>query len=113
MTYVSQVYPKTHTYNEIEMRVIQWSEKRRIIPNATPVSQLLKMVSEVGELCDSEGKKDMPEIRDAVGDIMVCLINYCALKDIDLTQCLVGSYQQIKKRKGRLMADGTFVREAA
>jgi NTP pyrophosphatase (non-canonical NTP hydrolase) len=110
MSFVSSVYPKKHTYNEIEMLVIQWAEKRRIIPNATPISQLMKLVSEVGELCDAEGKKNLPEVRDAVGDIVVCLINYCALKDIDLTQCLVGAYQEIKHRKGTLMPDGTFVK---
>jgi NTP pyrophosphatase (non-canonical NTP hydrolase) len=110
MSYISSIHPKTHTFNEIEMKVIQWSEARKIIPNAAPVSQLMKLVSEVGELCDAEGKKNLPEVRDAVGDIVVCLINYCALKDIDLTQCLVGAYQEIKHRKGTLMADGTFVK---
>ena len=41
---------------------------------------------------------------------MVCLINYCALRDLDLVQCLEGAYEQIKDRKGTLMPDGTFVK---
>jgi len=98
------------SYAQVEMRVIQWAEKRKIIPNATPASQLLKLVSEVGELCDAEGKKDTPAIIDAVGDVAVCLINYCALKDIDLVKCLEVAYEQIKDRKGTLMPDGTFVK---
>lgn len=98
------------SYAEIELKVIRWAEDRRIIPNATPSSQLLKAVSEMGELADAEGKRDMDAISDAVGDVMVCLINYCALRDIDLVHCLHGAYDQIKDRRGTLMPDGTFVK---
>ena len=101
------------SWTELEMKVIRWAEDRRIIPNATPVSQLLKAVSEMGELCDAEGKRDMDAIKDAVGDVMVCLINYCALRDLDITRCLAGAYEQIKDRRGTLMPDGTFVKEQA
>ena len=101
------------SYSQIEMSVIRWAEDRKIIPNATPVSQLLKAVSEMGELCDAEGKRDMDAIKDAVGDVMVCLINYCALRDLNLTACLEGAYEQIKDRRGTLMPDGTFVKESS
>ena len=53
---------------------------------------------------------ELKVIRDAVGDVMVCLINYCALRDIDLVNCLHGAYDQIKDRRGTLMPDGTFVK---
>lgn len=101
----------TQSYRIVELDVLRWAEARKIIPNATPGSQLLKLVSEVGELCDAEGKQDLNAVQDAVGDIMVCLINYCALKDIDLVDCLQGAYEQIKDRRGTLMPDGTFVKE--
>jgi len=99
-------------YRYIESEVVRWAEARRIIPNGKPHGQLLKLVSEVGELCDAEGKQNMDAIRDAVGDCVVVLINYCALKDIDLVQCLAGAYQEIKNRKGTTLPDGTFVKEA-
>jgi len=98
-------------YRTTELEVIRWAEARGIIPNASPASQLLKAVSEMGELCDAEGKKDLDAIKDAVGDVVVCLVAYCALKDIDLVRCFAGAYEQIKDRKGRLMLDGTFVKE--
>lgn len=100
------------TYPIVELEVIRWAEARGIIPNATTKSQLLKAMSEFGELADAEGKGDMEAIKDAVGDVVVCLINYCALHDINLVSCLNGSFEQIKHRKGRLMPDGTFVKEA-
>jgi NTP pyrophosphatase (non-canonical NTP hydrolase) len=102
---------RMYSYTEAEMAVIRWAEARKIIPFATPASQLLKAMSEMGELCDAEGKQDIAAIQDAVGDVMVCLINYCALRNIQLVPCLIGAYEQIKDRKGVLMPDGTFVKE--
>lgn len=101
------------SYRDIEIKILQWAEARQIIPNAKPHSQLLKAVSEMGELADAENKGDMDAIKDAVGDVVVCLINYCALRDIDLVDCLAGAYDEIKRRKGTLMPSGVFVKEEA
>lgn len=98
-------------YTEIESKILQWASDRKIIPNATPVSQLLKAVSEIGELADAENKKDLPAIIDAVGDVLVCLINYCALRDISVTYCLESAYEEIKDRRGTLLPSGVFVKE--
>ena len=98
-------------FHSLEMKVIQWAEARKIIPNATPESQFLKAVSEMGELADAIKKGDMPEIKDAVGDTLVCLINMCALMDIDLTTCLAGAWEEIKDRRGTLLPTGVFVKE--
>jgi NTP pyrophosphatase (non-canonical NTP hydrolase) len=99
------------SYREIELLVIRWAEARRIIPNATPESQLLKAFSEMGELADAQNHNDMDEIKDAIGDVMVCLINYCALRDVDLVECLNLAYNQIKDRKGTLLPNGVFLRD--
>lgn len=101
------------SYSDLETKVIQWAEARRIIPNSTPAVQLLKGVSEMGELADATIKKDMAAVRDGVGDVLVCLIIYCALLDIDMTECLALAYDEIKGRKGTLTADGVFVKEVA
>lgn len=98
-------------YEMVEINVIRWAEARKIIPRATASSQLMKAVTEMGELVDAELKSDMPEIKDAVGDVIICLINYCALKDISLVKCLEGAYNEIKDRKGTLMPNGVFVKD--
>jgi NTP pyrophosphatase (non-canonical NTP hydrolase) len=103
----------TISYREIELEVIRWAEARKIIPNATPQAQLNKALEEMAELFKAESQQNMDGIKDGVGDVVVCLINYCALKDIDLVQCLIGAYQEIKDRKGTLLPDGTFVKEDA
>jgi NTP pyrophosphatase (non-canonical NTP hydrolase) len=98
-------------YKKLEIEVIRWAEARKIIPNAKPHTQLLKAVSEMGELADAEIKGDMLAIKDGVGDVLVCLIIYCALNDIDLSECLELAYKEIKDRKGTLLANGTFVKD--
>jgi len=99
------------TFEQLQTLVLQWSKDRKIIPNSTPVAQLFKAVSEMGELADAENKGHEAEICDAVGDILVCLINYCALRDLSLVGCLEGSYDEIKDRKGTLLPNGVFVKE--
>ena len=99
------------SYADYEMRIIQWAEARQIIPNSTPETQLLKAMSEMGELADATIKGDRLDVMDAVGDVMVCLVNYCALQDINLVDCMELAYDQIKDRKGTLLPNGVFVKE--
>lgn len=98
------------SYAAVEIKIIQWSEQRKIIPNSTPEVQLLKAMSEMGELADATIKKDKEAIVDAVGDVMVCLVNYCALQDINLVDCMEVAYDQIKNRRGTLLPNGLFVK---
>lgn len=97
-------------FPEVEMEIVRWLECRKIIPNSSPEVQLLKAVSELGELADATIKKDHEEIVDSVGDVMVCLISYCALQNINITQCMEVAYAQIKHRKGTLLPNGVFVK---
>lgn len=100
------------TYAALESDVIRWSEQRRIIPNSTPATQLLKAFSEMGELADATTKGNREDAMDAVGDVVVCLINYCALQDFNLVDCLELAYNEIKDRKGTLLPSGVFVKDA-
>lgn len=97
-------------YPEVEMEILRWLELRKIVPNSSPEVQLLKAVSELGELADATIKKDYDEIVDSVGDVMVCLISYCALQNINITKCMEVAYGQIKHRKGTLLPNGVFVK---
>ena len=101
------------TFTELEMNVIRWAEARQIIPNAKPQAQLNKALEELAELFKSHGKNDLDGVKDGVGDVIVCLINYCALMDISLVNCLALAWDEIKDRKGHLGTDGIFYKEAA
>lgn len=126
-----------NTYRDIEMKVLQWSEARRIIPRSTPVAQSRKTLEEAGELLEAAAKLNalkrleelMPELgnnplftdyrkecldefEDAVGDVYVTVVNACALADVDAVDCFAKAYDTIKDRKGTLMPNGVFVKEA-
>ena len=99
------------SYTYLENEIIIWATQRKIIPNSNSQTQLLKAVSELGELADATIKQDGPGIVDGVGDVMVCLIVYCALLDINLVDCMEYAYNEIKNRKGTLLPNGVFVKE--
>jgi NTP pyrophosphatase (non-canonical NTP hydrolase) len=101
------------SYAELELEVVRWSEARGIIQNSDAKTQLLKAFEEMGELASGVNKKDMALIKDGVGDVLVCLINVCAILDISITECLQLAYNEIKDRKGYLTKDGVFIKEAA
>jgi NTP pyrophosphatase (non-canonical NTP hydrolase) len=96
------------SFTELELKVIRWSEARGIIPNSTPAAQFKKLQEEVNELYEAMSNDDMVEVVDAIGDSMVCLINICALYDLNLTDCLEAAYNQIKDRTGHMGSDGIF-----
>ena len=100
------------SYADIEMKVIQWSEARKIIPNSTPFAQSMKAVEEINELVDALRADKREDAIDAVGDTVVCLINVCALLDVNLTDCLKAAYDQIKDRKGYMNEQGIFVKQS-
>lgn len=99
------------TWNIAELDVIRWSEARGIIANSDSKTQLLKAMSEMGELADAITKRDREGIIDGLGDVLVCLINVAAIEDLDLTKCLEHAYNEIKDRKGYLNSSGVFVKE--
>lgn len=99
------------SYAQHEMKILQWGEKRGIVQNGKPLGQAIKTLEEVTELLDAINRGDMPEIKDAVGDVVVTLIMVCATLDIDLTECLGAAYKQIKDRTGYLTPEGVFVKE--
>jgi len=70
-----------YNMEQLEALVVNWAKARGIVPNATPESQILKAVSEMGELADATLKGQDAEMQDAIGDVVVCLVNLCALRE--------------------------------
>jgi phosphoribosyl-ATP pyrophosphohydrolase len=101
------------SWNIVELDVIRWAEARGIVANSDSKTQLLKAVSEMGELADAIIKRDRPAIVDGIGDVLVCLIVVGALEDVNLTHCLESAYNEIKDRKGYLNKNGVFVKDGS
>ena len=99
------------TFEKLVLNVEAWAAERGIYKHSSARAQLLKAFSEMGELADAEIKWDAPAARDAVGDVLVCLINFCAMRDFDIIDCLSGAWDEIKDRKGRMVQGGAFVKD--
>jgi NTP pyrophosphatase (non-canonical NTP hydrolase) len=69
--------------------VEQWGHDKGITQTDDPTKQLLKTFSEAGELADALCKNDDDATKDAIGDIFVCLINYCAIVKLDIYEIYV------------------------
>jgi NTP pyrophosphatase (non-canonical NTP hydrolase) len=94
-----------------ELDVLRWAEARRILRYTSSTSQLLKTMSELGELADAILKKDTHKIRDGIGDVLVTLIIVAELEGMHLLECLDHAYDEIKDRTGMLNANGVFVKD--
>jgi NTP pyrophosphatase (non-canonical NTP hydrolase) len=84
-----------------------WANARGI---TSPQSQLLKFFEEGGELASALLKNKEEDEKDAVGDVLVTLIIYCKLRNINLAECLSLAWEQIKNRTGKTQG-GIFVKD--
>ena len=91
--------------------VQNWASERGIYEHSTSTAQLLKAISEMGELADAHAKNNRDEVIDAIGDVLVCLVNYCAIETLDLKECCESAWLEIKDRKGKMIKGGVFVKE--
>lgn len=99
------------SFEQTEKQVIKWAEDRKILPNSTSQTQLLKTMSELGELADAILKGDRAGIIDGLGDVLATLIIVAAKEDLNLVACLECAYDEIKDRTGTMMPNGVFVKD--
>lgn len=113
------------TFENLSEKVRQWSNGRNIIRNSTPEAQLKKLEEERQETLDAIRKirrgaelddGDMldtgrDEVKDGLGDMLVCIINAAAIVEVDPVDALEHAYQEIKDRTGELGEDGIFYKD--
>ena len=77
----------TKTYTDYQGLIIEWARERGLLdgdPSVASQKQLLKTLSEIGELADGLVKNDLALIKDAIGDVAVTLVIFCELCDYKL-----------------------------
>ena len=75
-----------------------------------PDKQMLKLVEEVGETARALAYNDTDELRDGIGDCVVCLIVLAAQCNMTLEECMDAAWDEIKDRTGKL-EDGLFKKD--
>ena len=61
---MNRVFKLDKSFEDLDLLVVEWAREKGILQVADAKSQALKMVSEVGELCDAVAKGDMVNIID-------------------------------------------------
>lgn len=86
-----------------------WAKERGIYDKGNSHTQYVKLQEEAGELAKALLKNDIPEIKDAIGDMIVVLTNLSELVGLKVEDCVDSAYKVISKRTGK-MINGTFVK---
>lgn len=101
----------TMTFEQFRTNVEAWADERGIYEHSSDSAQTLKAVSEMGELADAIIKQDRGALIDALGDVVVCLVNVAAMNGLNLERCCEMAWHEIKDRKGHMVEGGAFVKE--
>ena len=91
-------------------KIRAWAQERGLYAKGDAKTQYLKLIEEAGELGRAILKNDLAEQEDAIGDMVVVLVNLSELIDIPIEQCIESAYSVISKRTGK-MVNGTFVKD--
>jgi len=100
-----EVDPNANVYDLIR----SWALNKGIYTSGDSKTQYVKLMEESGELARAILKRDKPEIKDAIGDMIVVLTNLAYLEGFDIEDCVTSAYDVIKNRTGK-MENGTFVK---
>ena len=87
-----------------------WAETRGLYEKGDERTQYIKLMEEAGELAQGLLKQNKEEVVDAIGDMVVVLTNLSHFVGVDIEDCIVSAYNEIKNRKGK-MSNGTFVKQ--
>lgn len=96
------------TFWAFQKLVTDWSKKQFGPHHQTGYRNLLGLSEEVGELCHAhlkgeQGIRHTPDQiialkKDAIGDIVVFLSNYCDSQGFDIEECALNAWHVIKDR---------------
>ena len=96
----------TSTFNKIR----NWAKDRNLYQRGDSKTQYVKLMEEAGELAQALLKQNKPEIKDAIGDMVIVLANLSELEGFKIEDCIDESFNVISKRTGK-MVNGTFVKD--
>ncbi len=102
----SHYYPEN---TDVFTNIRNWAADKGIYNSGDSKTQYVKLMEEAGELAQAILKKDKPEIKDAIGDMIVVLTNLAHLEGFNVEDCIDSAYNVIKTRQGS-MVNGTFVK---
>ena len=90
---------QTSTDNLIDL-IYDWGRDKGL-HDADPARQVIKLGEEFCELQAAFLRNSWPDFTDAVGDMIVVLVNLCAQMGLDLNYCIQQAWDTIKGKMAR------------
>ena len=87
----------------------RWATDRGIYAFGDTKTQTIKMMEELGEFSAAVIKQDRKEMKDALGDMLIVLVNLSHLSGFSLEECIEHAYNQIIDRDGKMIG-GSFIK---
>jgi NTP pyrophosphatase (non-canonical NTP hydrolase) len=88
-----------------------WAKEKGILDKGDSKTQTVKMAEEFGEFAGALLRNNKPEIKDAIGDMVVVLTSLAYHNGFTIEECINSAYDIIAKRNGS-MIDGNFVKHS-
>lgn len=99
---------ESFTFPELKGKIEQWIKDRNL-DTTSPDKQTLKLMEEVGELAEALLENNREAIVDALGDILVVMLNLHSLLNTTFEETLNHAWKEIENRKG-VTVNGVFIR---
>lgn len=99
---------ESFTFPELKEKIEQWIKDRNL-DTTSPDKQTLKLMEEVGELAEALLENNREAIVDALGDILVVMLNLHSLLNTTFEEALNHAWKEIENRKG-VTVNGVFIR---
>ena len=111
-------------FKELSLKVVGWAEERGIFTKGDPLAQLKKTQEELDETVEavedlddlmhqsqsSTSFDELGGVIDGIGDMLVTVIIFSKMMNLDPEECLQAAYNEIKDRTGK-MVGGQFVKD--
>lgn len=92
------------------IKIRGWAHARNLVHGSNPEKQMVKLVEEIGELAAGLARGNKAKAIDSIGDAVVVLTILAEQIGINIEECIVSAYDEIKDRKGK-MVNGVFIKE--
>tara|TARA_A100001201_G_scaffold140946_1_gene135179 strand:+ start:197 stop:523 length:327 start_codon:yes stop_codon:yes gene_type:complete len=105
------------SFEELENKVNEWAEEKGIFQKSSALKQISKTQEELLETLQAlvvyefaPLQKNLNEVEDGIGDMLVTIIILSKMVGVDSVACLESAYNVIKERTGK-MVNGLFVKD--
>lgn len=94
----------------LKISIEKWANDKHLIKPENDFAQMCKTTEELGEMVKATLKNDKEGIIDGIGDVLITLIIFAAIKKLDIIECLNSAWTEIKDRKGKTV-NGVFIKK--